>query len=297
MKLSVHSPDELSPSSASPTTVRLPNWSALLNVLSVLSWIGVGDGYSATKAALWSATNAQRISLADQGTLVTALHLGYTDTPMTAGLDVPKNDPADIVQKAYDGVAAGVFEVLADDLSVQVKTGLAGPIEALYPPASASVSRELLMPSEEPPPSHEAGQIRRVAKESRHGSTHRQRPRFQSKTTATPTARLSFDISRVRAYDPLTDLQARHTLTDRAHRARPFMTEHRRRQHVPIGVAMDIGATDTGVRDVDDHPTGRRFNERLGALPEFSRTGDSNDGRSLVQHGSILLSTQPALNL
>ena len=29
---------------------------ALLNVLSVLSWIGVGDGYSATKAALWSAT-------------------------------------------------------------------------------------------------------------------------------------------------------------------------------------------------------------------------------------------------
>lgn len=64
---------------------------------------------------------------------MTALHLGYADTPMTAGLNVPKNDPADIVQKAYDGVAAGAFEVLADDLSVQVKTGLAGPIEALYP--------------------------------------------------------------------------------------------------------------------------------------------------------------------
>ena len=36
-----------------------------------------GDGYSATKAALWSATNTQRLALAANGTVVTALHLGY----------------------------------------------------------------------------------------------------------------------------------------------------------------------------------------------------------------------------
>ena len=106
---------------------------ALLNVLSVLSWIGVGDGYSATKAALWSATNTQRLALAPNGTVVTALHLGYTDTPMTAGLDVTKNDPADIVAQAYDGVEAGAYEILADEISTQVKAGLAGPITALYP--------------------------------------------------------------------------------------------------------------------------------------------------------------------
>jgi NAD(P)-dependent dehydrogenase (short-subunit alcohol dehydrogenase family) len=111
---------------------------ALLNVLSVLSWIGIGDGYSATKAALWSATNTQRVALAEQGTLVTSLHVGYTDTPMTAGLNVPKNDPADIVRKAYDGIAAGAFEVLGDDLSVKVKSGLAAPIEALYPQLATS---------------------------------------------------------------------------------------------------------------------------------------------------------------
>lgn len=111
---------------------------ALLNVLSVLSWVGVGDGYSATKAALWSATNTQRVALAPQGTLVTSLHVGYTDTPMTAALDVPKNDPADIVRKAYEGVAAGAFEVLADELSVSVKSGLAGPLESLYPQLAAS---------------------------------------------------------------------------------------------------------------------------------------------------------------
>ncbi len=106
---------------------------ALLNVLSVLSWIGIGDAYSATKAALWSATNTQRILLAPDGVQVSALHLGYTDTPMTRGVTAPKNDPADVVRDAYDGLEAGEFEILADDVSRQVKAGLAAPIEALYP--------------------------------------------------------------------------------------------------------------------------------------------------------------------
>lgn len=106
---------------------------ALLNVHSVLSWIGLAGGYSASKAALWSATNSLRLELAAQGTLVTGLHLGYTDTPMTAGIDAPMNDPADIVRSAYDGLAAGDYEVLADQLSVEVKQGLAGPIVGLYP--------------------------------------------------------------------------------------------------------------------------------------------------------------------
>lgn len=105
----------------------------LLNVLSVLSWLGTGDGYSATKAALWSATNTQRIALAGKGVHVAALHLGYTDTPMTAGLSVDKNDPADVVRAAYDGIEAGVYEILADDISRTVKAALAAPVEALYP--------------------------------------------------------------------------------------------------------------------------------------------------------------------
>jgi NAD(P)-dependent dehydrogenase (short-subunit alcohol dehydrogenase family) len=106
---------------------------ALLNVLSVLSWLGIGDGYSATKAALWAASNMQRVLLAEQNTLVTSLYLGYTDTPMTADVEAEKNDPADVVAQAYAGLAAGEYEVLADDLSRQVKAGLAAPVEALYP--------------------------------------------------------------------------------------------------------------------------------------------------------------------
>ncbi len=106
---------------------------AIATVLSVLSWIGLAGTYSATKAALWSATNSLRLDLADQGTQVVGLHLGYTDTPMTANVTAPKNDPADIVRIAYDGLEAGDHEVLADDLSKRVKQGLAGSIEAMYP--------------------------------------------------------------------------------------------------------------------------------------------------------------------
>ena len=106
---------------------------ALLNVLSVLSWVGYGDTYSATKAALWSATNTLRAKLAGDGIQVAALHLGYTDTPMTTNVTEPKNDPADVVRSAYDGLEEGSFEILADEISHQVKQGLAGPIEGLYP--------------------------------------------------------------------------------------------------------------------------------------------------------------------
>lgn len=106
---------------------------ALIDVHSVLSWIGVGGIYSATKAAFWSATNSFRLDLAPQGTHVLGLHLGYTATPMTAGLDVEMGDAADVVRDAYDGLEQGAYEVLADQVSRDVKAGLSAPIEALYP--------------------------------------------------------------------------------------------------------------------------------------------------------------------
>jgi NAD(P)-dependent dehydrogenase (short-subunit alcohol dehydrogenase family) len=109
----------------------------LLNVLSVLSWLGIGDAYSATKAALWQATNTQRMMLAPDGVHVAGLHLGYADTPMTEGIDAPKLDPADVVRSAYDGIESGHYEILADELSENVKKALAGPLEALYPQLAA----------------------------------------------------------------------------------------------------------------------------------------------------------------
>lgn len=107
---------------------------ALVDIHSVLSWLGRGGAYSATKAAFWSITNTLRLELQAQGTQVVGAHLGYTDTPLTAWLEgVAKADPAVIVAAIYDGLEAGDHEVLADDVSRQVRAGLSQPLSVLYP--------------------------------------------------------------------------------------------------------------------------------------------------------------------
>jgi len=105
----------------------------LLNVHSVLSWLGIAGSYSATKAALWSQTNSLRLELRPRGIEVTGLHVGYIDTDMTSGIDAPKSDARDVAALALDGVEAGAHEVLADDLTRSVKAGLSGDLAALYP--------------------------------------------------------------------------------------------------------------------------------------------------------------------
>lgn len=109
--------------------------SAVLNILSVLSWFNLpGSGaYSAAKAAEWSLTNALRLELAGQGTTVTGLHVGFMDTDMVRHIEAPKSDPAVIAALAIDAIAAGEVEIVADDISRQVRGGLAGGVTALYP--------------------------------------------------------------------------------------------------------------------------------------------------------------------
>lgn len=109
--------------------------SAVLNVLSVLSWLSFpGSGaYCAAKSAGWSLTNALRQELAPQGTRVTALHVGWMDTDMIRHLDVPKTDPAVIAKLAIDGIEAGDAEIIADDTSRRVLAALSGGVPALYP--------------------------------------------------------------------------------------------------------------------------------------------------------------------
>jgi len=111
---------------------------ALLNVLSVASWVNGGDlaAYSASKSAAWSLTNALRNELAAQKTQVVALHMGYVDTDLTRGLDAPKSSPEEIVRRALDGLEAGLDEVLADELTVQVKRGMTASRPSYLPQPS-----------------------------------------------------------------------------------------------------------------------------------------------------------------
>ncbi|MCU6434300.1 SDR family oxidoreductase [Undibacterium sp. Jales W-56] len=111
---------------------------ALLNVLSVAAWLNGAElaAYSASKSAAWSLTNALRHELAGQKTQVLGLHMAYVDTDLTRGFDVQKSSAEEIVQRALDGLEAGVDEVLADALTQQVRQGLAAPRPVYLPQAN-----------------------------------------------------------------------------------------------------------------------------------------------------------------
>lgn len=99
---------------------------AILNVLSIASWINgpLLGTYAMSKSAAWAMTNGTRIELAAQGTQVLGLHVGFIDTDLTNGFDVPKAAPADVVKAALDGLEAGQSEVLADEITQRVHAGL-----------------------------------------------------------------------------------------------------------------------------------------------------------------------------
>lgn len=95
---------------------------AVVDIHSALSWIARPGAYAASKTAFWGLTNALRLELAEQKTQVVGAHLGYTDTPLIARLDVPKSDPAVIVARILDALESGADEAIADDTSAQVKS-------------------------------------------------------------------------------------------------------------------------------------------------------------------------------
>lgn len=121
-------------------TLRRANAATLIDIHSLLSWYATAGIYSATKAALWSATNSLRLELAPDGVHVLGVHVGLVDTPMAADIDGPKSDPADVVRKVFDAVEAGAIELLADEATVQVKAMLSGPLEAVYPQLNAAAT-------------------------------------------------------------------------------------------------------------------------------------------------------------
>lgn len=113
---------------------------AIINVLSVLSWFSMPSTaiYCSTKAASWSLTNSLRQELLGQRTQVLALHVGFMDTDMTAGIEAPKSSPDDVAAHALDGVQANAHEVLADDVSRVVRAALSAELTALYPALTAA---------------------------------------------------------------------------------------------------------------------------------------------------------------
>ena len=99
---------------------------AILNVLSVASWISspMLAVCGSSKAAAWSLTNGLRQELRAQGTQVLGMHMGFVDTDFVRDIDRPKSTPDAVVRAAFDTLERGDEEVLADELTRQVKLGL-----------------------------------------------------------------------------------------------------------------------------------------------------------------------------
>lgn len=109
---------------------------ALVNVLSIVSWFAnpQNSSYCASKSAAWSLTNAARIELRRQGTLVTGVFAGVIDTEMGAAFtDLPKVSPQSVVDQALDGIEAGAEEVLCDERTRSVKAALPRDLAEIYP--------------------------------------------------------------------------------------------------------------------------------------------------------------------
>jgi NAD(P)-dependent dehydrogenase (short-subunit alcohol dehydrogenase family) len=106
---------------------------AIVNVVSAMSWIAWSGGYSAAKAAFWSATNSMRLELLPQKTHVLALHMGYVDTPMTVNISQPKVAADAVIRLALDGLEAGEYEVIGDDITRQIRVNLGKSLTELYP--------------------------------------------------------------------------------------------------------------------------------------------------------------------
>lgn len=111
------------------------NEAAIVNVLSVLSWVATPAGsgsYSVAKAAEWNMTNGVRVELTGRNILVQGVHLGGADTDMMAGVDGPKIDPVEVAKASLVGVESGEIEILVDDPARFVKAALGGDAAQLY---------------------------------------------------------------------------------------------------------------------------------------------------------------------
>jgi len=105
---------------------------AIVNMHSALSWLAFGS-YSATKAALWSASNSSRVELAPAGIQVVGVHVGYVDTEMAADATGVKVPPRQVADEALDTVQEGGAEAIVGEVAQQVKSHLHEDVRVLYP--------------------------------------------------------------------------------------------------------------------------------------------------------------------
>lgn len=102
----------------------------VLNILSTAAWVNLPSlpGYSASKAAAFSLTQGLRVQLANRGVQVRAAMVGVADTDMTKGWDGPKDSPASVAARIFDGLYRGEDEIFPDTVSASVADDWRGSV-------------------------------------------------------------------------------------------------------------------------------------------------------------------------
>ena len=91
----------------------------VLTVVALASMPGLG-GYSASKAAALSLTQALRGELGKRGVGVHAFFPGPVDTDMAREITLPKTSPADVAKAILDGIERGDEDIYPDAMAQQV---------------------------------------------------------------------------------------------------------------------------------------------------------------------------------
>jgi NAD(P)-dependent dehydrogenase (short-subunit alcohol dehydrogenase family) len=105
---------------------------AIANVLTLIALAPVAPmaGYSASKAAAHSFTQALRAEVRPRGIEVIGAYPGGIDTDMLAGVDAEKAAPEEVARRIVAGIAAGDSVVWPDDASAGAgKVYLGDPLQ------------------------------------------------------------------------------------------------------------------------------------------------------------------------
>ncbi|RPG30221.1 MAG: SDR family NAD(P)-dependent oxidoreductase [Muricauda sp. TMED12] len=90
----------------------------LVNIVSIVAYSPLPSiaGYSAAKAALYSATLSSRIELAPHRVMVHAVNPGAIDTDMNAGSNWEMPSPDRIAPSILDAVEQGILDIVPDEM-------------------------------------------------------------------------------------------------------------------------------------------------------------------------------------
>jgi NAD(P)-dependent dehydrogenase (short-subunit alcohol dehydrogenase family) len=105
-----------------PVLERAPGGATIVNVLSLtaLASFPALGGYSASKAAAYSVTQALRPSMKTKGIDLLAVLPGPIDTDMVKALAMPKTSAADTAKGVLAGIERGEEEIFPDPMAQQM---------------------------------------------------------------------------------------------------------------------------------------------------------------------------------